>query len=160
MATRTVLVVEDNGSIRDVLVRDLTKHGYFVLVAEDGERGWELAPNADFILLDLGLPRLRGEDILRRLREETKNFVPVIIMTATDFSPEKEAELQKYGIVDFVSKPFKFEDILRHIKKANGIKDNMDYISGATERFKEFIQRQEVATPKMEELNPPEKLDS
>lgn len=159
MTARTVLVVEDDANIRSILVRALEEQGYSVLFAEDGERGWELLPNADFIILDLGLPKLRGEEILKRIADQ-KRTVPVIVITATDFSEEKREEMKDYGIVDFLQKPFKMQDVLDHVKKANGkaevIEDASSTLDTSTIRMKEFIKRQDVeTTPHEEELNPP-----
>ncbi len=80
----TILVVEDELAFRRVYVDLLKSEGYNVLVAEDGEKGWELAYKElpDLIVLDLALPKLHGLDVLKNIRSSgvTKG-IPVLVMT-------------------------------------------------------------------------------
>jgi DNA-binding response OmpR family regulator len=80
----TILVVEDELAFRRVYEDLLKSDGYNVLVAEDGEKGWELAYKElpDLIVLDLALPKLHGLDVLKNIRSSgvTKS-IPVIVMT-------------------------------------------------------------------------------
>jgi len=80
----TILVVEDELAFRRVYVDLLKSEGYNVLVAEDGEKGWELAYKElpDLIVLDLALPKLHGFDVLKNIRSSgvTKS-IPVLVMT-------------------------------------------------------------------------------
>lgn len=80
----TILVVEDELAFRRVYVDLLKSEGYNVLVAEDGEKGWELAYKElpDLIVLDLALPKLHGFDVLKNMRSSgvTKS-IPVLVMT-------------------------------------------------------------------------------
>ena len=80
----TILVVEDELAFRRVYVDLLKSEGYNVLVAEDGEKGWELAYKElpDLIVLDLALPKLHGFDVLKNIRSSgvTKG-IPVLVMT-------------------------------------------------------------------------------
>ena len=87
---RTVLIVEDEKSIVDILRFNLEKEGYAVLTAYDGESGLEQAVNggADLILLDVMLPKMNGFDVCRRLREGGSS-VPVIILTAREEEADK-----------------------------------------------------------------------
>ena len=75
-----ILAVDDDDSIRDLLTIQLRRHGYDVLTAADGEEALEKAPAADFVVLDLMLPKLDGYEVCRRLKsvEKTKN-IPIII---------------------------------------------------------------------------------
>jgi len=80
----TILVVEDELAFRRVYVDLLKSEGYNVLVAEDGEKGWELAYKElpDLVVLDLALPKLHGFDVLKNIRSSgvTKS-IPVLVMT-------------------------------------------------------------------------------
>ena len=78
-----ILAVDDDDSIRDLLTIQLRRHGYDVLTAADGEEALEKAPAADFVVLDLMLPKLDGYEVCRRLKsvEKTKN-IPIIMLTA------------------------------------------------------------------------------
>src|SRR3954463_1928100 len=79
-----VLVVEDDADIAGVLRRSLDKEGYDVRVAGDGESALDQAGvfEPDAVVLDLGLPRIDGVEVCRRLREE--GDVPILILTARD----------------------------------------------------------------------------
>jgi two-component system, OmpR family, alkaline phosphatase synthesis response regulator PhoP len=80
----TILLVEDQEGFRRIYKDVLNADGYEVLTAEDGEAGWEMAKQKKpgLVLLDLGLPKVDGFEVLRRMREdaETKN-IPVIIFS-------------------------------------------------------------------------------
>ena len=79
---RTVLVVEDDDSLQDVLTYNLTKKGYRVLQALDGDRALELARESDpdVIVLDIMLPGLDGLEVCRIVRREMAT--PILILTA------------------------------------------------------------------------------
>src|SRR5690606_19211544 len=81
-ATGRVLVVEDDAEIADVLRRTLRQEGHEVRIAADGEEALAAAAEfvPDLVILDLGLPKLDGVEVLRRLRAESD--VPVLILTA------------------------------------------------------------------------------
>ena len=78
-----ILAVDDDDSIRELLTLQLIRHGYEVLTAADGAEAMAKAPQADFILLDLMLPKLDGFEVCRRLKsaEKTKD-IPIIMLTA------------------------------------------------------------------------------
>ena len=82
---KTVLIVEDEKSIVDILRFNLEKEGYRCVAAYDGEAGLNaaLSENPDLILLDVMLPKMIGFDVCRVLREKGNN-VPVIILTARE----------------------------------------------------------------------------
>ena len=81
---RTVLVVEDDDSLQDVLTYNLTKKGYRVLQAFDGDEALDLARerNPDVIVLDIMLPGLDGLEVCRIVRREMAT--PILILTARD----------------------------------------------------------------------------
>lgn len=103
-----ILVVEDNEENRDIFRTILEYGGYTVSVAEDGEQGLaaieELKPA--LVILDIGLPRMDGWELLRRLREGTNGVrdTPVMVVTA-DTSADGEARAARLGCVDFLTKP-------------------------------------------------------
>ncbi len=113
---RTVLVVEDEKSIVDILRFNLEKEGYAVLTAYDGESGLEQAVNggADLILLDVMLPKMNGFDVCRRLREKGSS-VPVIILTAREEEADKVLGLE-IGADDYITKPFSMRELLARVK--------------------------------------------
>lgn len=113
---RSVLVVEDEKSIVDILRFNLEKEGYAVLTAYDGESGLEQAVNggADLILLDVMLPKMNGFDVCRALREKGSS-VPVIILTAREEEADKVLGLE-IGADDYITKPFSMRELMARVK--------------------------------------------
>src|SRR5689334_18024470 len=103
MTRATVLVVDDETTVRDVVARYLRHEGYEALEARDGIEALGMAADADLVVLDLMLPGLDGIEVCRRLREERP--VPVIMLTAKGEETEKLVGLG-VGADDYVVKPF------------------------------------------------------
>ena len=110
-----VLVVEDDTDIAGVLRRSLDKEGYDVRVAGDGESAIDEAGvfEPDAVVLDLGLPRLDGVDVCRRLRED--GDVPILILTARD-ALESRVEGLDSGADDYLVKPFERDELLARLR--------------------------------------------
>ncbi len=110
-----VLVVEDDADIAGVLRRSLDKDGYEVRVAGDGEVALEQAGlfEPDAVVLDLGLPKLDGVEVCRRLRAE--GDVPILILTARD-ALESRVEGLDVGADDYLVKPFEREELLARLR--------------------------------------------
>jgi two-component system, OmpR family, response regulator MprA len=110
-----VLVVEDDTDIAGVLRRSLDKEGYEVRVAGDGEAALDqagiFAPDA--VVLDLGLPRIDGVEVCRRLRHE--GDVPILILTARDALDSRVEGLDS-GADDYLVKPFEREELLARLR--------------------------------------------
>ncbi len=115
MEQKTILVVDDEIKIILVLKAYLEKDGFKVLTARDGQEALEKAhqENPDLILLDLMLPIVSGEEVCRRLRQEST--VPIIMLTAK-VQPEKRVEGLGLGADDYVIKPFSPPEVLARIK--------------------------------------------
>ncbi len=111
-----VLVVEDEAALRDSLRQQLGAAGFTVDVAADGEEGLFAALELplDVAVVDLGLPRLPGLEIIRRVRAQKKSF-PILILTARDRWQDKVEGLQA-GADDYVAKPFHFEEVLARVQ--------------------------------------------
>jgi two-component system, OmpR family, response regulator MprA len=110
-----VLVVEDDTDIAGVLRRSLDKEGYDVRVAGDGESALNEAGvfEPDAVVLDLGLPKLDGVEVCRRLR--TEGDVPILILTARDALDARVEGLDS-GADDYLVKPFEREELLARIR--------------------------------------------
>jgi two-component system response regulator MprA len=110
-----VLVVEDDTDIAGVLRRSLDKEGYDVRVAGDGETALDEAGvfSPDAVVLDLGLPKLDGVEVCRRLR--TDGDVPILILTARD-ALEARVEGLDAGADDYLVKPFEREELLARMR--------------------------------------------
>jgi two-component system response regulator PhoP len=111
-----VLVVEDEGALREMLTTRLTEAGFTVDVAQDGEEGLFAGKEypLDLAIIDLGLPKLAGLEVIRRLRAAGKAF-PILILTARDNWQDKVEGLQA-GADDYVAKPFHFEEVLARLQ--------------------------------------------
>jgi DNA-binding response OmpR family regulator len=111
-----ILVVEDDEEIAQVLQRSLRLEGYEVKLAGDGVQGLEEAHAflPDLIILDLGLPRLDGVDVARRLRE-SGDEVPILILTARD-ALEARVEGLDVGADDYLVKPFERQELLARMR--------------------------------------------
>ena len=106
----TVLVVEDNDALREMFRRRLSRRGYNVELAVDGEEGLVKAADIepDIILLDMSLPGKNGWTIASELKSESlTNKIPVIAITAHAMRGDRERALQ-VGCDDYVSKPINF----------------------------------------------------
>ena len=113
---KTVLIVEDEKSIVDIVRFNLEKEGYAVLTAYDGEAGLRTARSGspDLILLDVMLPKMIGFDVCKLLREEGNN-VPVIILTAREEEADKVLGLE-IGADDYITKPFSMRELMARVK--------------------------------------------
>jgi two-component system response regulator PhoP len=111
-----VLVVEDEAALRETLKVRLTEAGFAVDVAQDGEEGLFAGREypLDVAIIDLGLPKLAGLEVIRRLRAAGKTF-PILILTARDNWQDKVEGLQA-GADDYVAKPFHFEEVLARLQ--------------------------------------------
>ena len=111
-----VLVVEDEAALRAALVTALQAAGYLVQEAPDGAEGLFAATEypCDLAVVDLGLPRLPGLELIRQLRAAGKTF-PVLVLTARDRWQDKVEGLQA-GADDYVTKPFHVEEVLARVQ--------------------------------------------
>ncbi|TYA11405.1 response regulator transcription factor [Paenibacillus faecis] len=112
-----ILLIEDDASIIDMLTGYLTKEGYVIRSAGDGEDGLALFRNENFDLLvvDLMMPKLDGMEVIKRVRETSS--VPILIMSAKDNDVDKAIGLG-FGADDYIAKPFSLIEITARIKAA------------------------------------------
>jgi len=111
-----LLLIEDDVSLCKSLSLDLEHAGFAVDMANDGEQGEYLGMTEcyDIVVLDLGLPKLPGLEILKQWRQANNN-VPVIVLTARDAWYEK-VDGFKAGADDYLCKPFHFQELLVRIQ--------------------------------------------
>ena len=110
-----VLVVEDDGDIAEVLRRSLRLEGYEVRMAGDGVEALDESSvfEPDAVVLDLGLPRLDGVEVCRRLREA--GDVPILMLTARDGLDARVQGLDS-GADDYLVKPFERQELLARLR--------------------------------------------
>ena len=117
-AQDTVLVIEDEADVLELVRYNLNKAGFRVLVARDGKAGLEQARAAkpDVIVLDLMLPEMRGEDVCRELKSgEATATIPVIMLTAKA-QPEERVAGFELGADDYVAKPFSPRELVLRVQ--------------------------------------------
>ena len=113
MCMAKILIVEDDKELSHITELELSHEGFSVITAADGREGFEKiqSENPDLVLLDVMLPRLSGLEILRKVRNELKSDLPVILVTARGETIDKVDGLNS-GADDYISKPFKIEELL------------------------------------------------
>lgn len=112
---KTVLIVEDDRNIADLLRLYLEKEGYEVAIAYTGLKGVEKFREVQpsLVLLDVMLPEMDGWGVCRTIRAESK--VPIIMLTAKSETEDKVAGL-KQGADDYITKPFEMKEVLARIE--------------------------------------------
>ncbi|NMB54786.1 MAG: response regulator transcription factor [Leptolinea sp.] len=111
----TILVVDDEQAVTDLLTYNLRKAGYAVRVASDGREALRLAReiHPDLILLDVMIPEIDGLDVCRELRKNSQ--VPVIMITARGEEVDRVVGLE-LGADDYVCKPFSVRELMARVK--------------------------------------------
>ncbi|GGK39264.1 DNA-binding response regulator [Deinococcus malanensis] len=112
---KTILIVEDNAGVRDMVREYLQEHGYHVRVASNGHEGLLEARHhrPDLVLLDMMMPGMDGLEFLRRFRATEQT--PVIFLTARDAELDKVLGLE-LGADDYVTKPFSMAELLARVR--------------------------------------------
>jgi DNA-binding response OmpR family regulator len=111
-----VLIVEDDPAIVRFLERGLAAHGHQAVTADNGREGVQMAADetVDFVLLDIMLPGMEGQEALRRIRARRPG-VPVLMLTARDEVRDKVNALDG-GADDYLTKPFDLEELLARMR--------------------------------------------
>ena len=115
---KTVLVVDDEQSIRELLVFNLQKEGYDTLEAEDGVTAVDLAieKKPDLIMLDVMLPKLDGISVCKKIRYALNiSNIPIIMISAKDEESDKIVGLEM-GADDYITKPFQIREVMARVK--------------------------------------------
>ena len=111
-----LLLAEDEKTLRDQLLDILERHGYTVDAAEDGGRALALGESElyDLAIIDIGLPRLSGMEVIRRLRDQGRDM-PILILTARGDWQDKVEGLSS-GADDYLVKPFHVRELLARVE--------------------------------------------
>lgn len=112
-----ILIVEDNHDINDLLAETLNEAGFETASAFDGLNGLKLAQSGEFclIMMDIMLPYISGDEILKKIRE--KSDVPVIVISAKDMVSTK-IDMLKMGADDYITKPFDLGEVVARVETA------------------------------------------
>ena len=117
MINKTILLVDDDASLRRVLAHHLTEAGYQVLTAANGKEGLDVftQEQVEMVITDIKMPELSGLDLMRRISVMSPDVV-VLVITAYG-SIETAVEAMKLGAYDYITKPFNREDLLLTVSK-------------------------------------------
>lgn len=124
-----ILLVEDESSLSEPLSFLLTREGFVVEIAEDGQVALDVFANGNFdiILLDLMIPKVPGNEVCRQIR--TTSNIPIIMLTAKDTEVDKVVGLE-LGADDYVTKPYSTRELLARIKAVLRRNTKEDVIDG------------------------------
>ncbi|MEJ2285372.1 MAG: sigma-54 dependent transcriptional regulator [Desulfobacterales bacterium] len=136
-APKRLLVIDDEANMRHMLSTVLQKAGYVVETASDGSEGLQLidAEQYDFILCDIKMPKMGGMDFLKASRD--KIGTSTVIMMSAYGSIETAIEAMKMGAYDYISKPFKTDEVYLTLKKA----EERESLKKENRLLKERIQK-------------------
>jgi DNA-binding response OmpR family regulator len=114
MAKQTILLIDDDVTLLELLAEHLQMAGYQPIVAEDGRRGLRLAVETepDLVILDVMMPVIDGWEVCNRLRENSS--VPIIMLTAKGQEVDKLRGF-RLGVDDYVTKPFSFAELVARV---------------------------------------------
>ena len=156
----SVLIVEDDHNIAELLQMYLEKEGYSVTLAADGGQGLAKfrSIQPDLVLLDIMMPIMDGWAVCRAIRSESQ--VPVIMLTAKGETDDKVSGL-KCGADDYITKPFEMKEVLARIeavlRRSNGVvaekkarKLSFDKLSIDMDAFELIVDGKKVDTPPKE----------
>lgn len=154
MNNNTILIIDDEESIRELLSSALSQEGYNVLTAFDGIDGYEqaLRKTPDLILLDIMMPDIDGYEVLNRLKEDlTTAHIPIIFLTAKVEAEERVLGLEA-GAVDYITKPFYTKEVLARIKIHLKIREYEKELMIKNEELQAFSDLLLSLNTKLEEL--------
>ncbi|MDH6238764.1 response regulator transcription factor [Aurantimicrobium minutum] len=152
-----ILLVEDESALSEPLAFLLTREGFEVEIAEDGQQALDVFANGSFdiILLDLMIPQVPGTEVCRQIR--TTSNIPIIMLTAKDTEVDKVVGLE-LGADDYVTKPYSTRELLarikavlrRNVREEDSSNDGVIDIAGIrldADRHTLHVQGELVATP-------------
>lgn len=120
----TVLVVDDEPLVRDVVARYLQREGFRTLVAGDGDTARQLieAEEPGLVVLDVMMPGVDGLEVCRRLKaSEATAGLPIVLLTALD-DMETRAAGMKLGVSEFLTKPINVDELERRLETQVGVR--------------------------------------
>ena len=134
---QTILIIEDDIQINNMLHLLLQDHGYNTVCTFSGTEALLVNDSVDLVLLDLMLPERRGEDIIRELKE--KHNAPVIVVSAIS-DVDKKVSLFSLGADDYITKPFDTKELLARIEvQLRKNKNTSEFRAGGITLFPELL---------------------
>jgi DNA-binding response OmpR family regulator len=125
MGAPSILIVEDEKDVREVMSEMMDYFGYSTMIVGSGEEALDKIKETSFdlIVTDLGLPGMDGREMVKRIRTSGIE-TPILVTTGVELDNDKAA-FQQYSSCDFIQKPFKVDDLNRRI--SNLLNQNMNY---------------------------------
>jgi DNA-binding response OmpR family regulator len=121
-STPTILVADDEEDLRELVTYRLTRSGYRVIGAGDGQEAFELAAERtpDLMVLDVMMPKLDGYELTRRVRAEAAlRSIPVILLTARSQESDIDRGFE-VGADDYLKKPFNPDELVARVRAVLG----------------------------------------
>jgi adenylate cyclase len=149
-----ILIVDDNEANRDILVARLSKHGYEILQAADGEEALASASQhrPDLMLLDVEMPKLDGFEVCRRLkRDPAMRFMPIILCTARAASQDIVTGLDA-GADEYLTKPIDQAALVARVRSMLRIKELHDQVQAWNQTLEQRVNEQVFELDRMNKL--------
>jgi len=120
---KTILFIEDESALQKILGEALSKEGYKIIPALDGEIGLRLVKikKPDLVLLDLILPKIDGFEVLKRIKEDPEiRKIPIIVLTNLERIEDVDRALELGATTYLIKENYNLEEVVEKIKKALG----------------------------------------
>lgn len=155
-SARTVMVIDDSSTVTTHVRNIFENRSYRVITASDASEALTLLDQTvpDIILLDIEMPQIRGDEMLRRMQEsEAWMDIPVIVMTAST-DEETKIDMLKHGAQSVIEKPFSIESLIAKTENAISVKEGHDHLKSISHSLKLKVEHlaQEIQE-KQEMLN-------
>jgi DNA-binding response OmpR family regulator len=130
MTAPSILIVEDEKDVREVMSEMMDYFGYATQIVASGEEALDKLKDTSFdlIITDLGLPGIDGREMVKQIRTDGIK-TPILVTTGVELENDKAA-FEKYNYCDFIQKPFKVDDLNRRI--ANLLNSNKDNVQNSS----------------------------
>lgn len=154
MNKATILIIDDEESLRNLLESALNNEGYNVLTAYDGIEGYDMAVKdyPDLILLDIMMPDIDGYEVLNRLKKDSRTTnIPIIFLTAKADAEERVIGLEA-GAVDYITKPFYLKEVIARIKIHLKLKEYENMLKIKNQELKEYSDLLLELNAKLDEM--------
>lgn len=123
MAKKKIMIVDDEESLRELVTAIMEQEGYEIITAEDGDECLKKLKivKPDLILLDMMMPGMSGREVCEKIRQDpkTKNL-KVAFLTVAKFSETGKGVLKEMKVLDYITKPFENNDLIKRVKKMVG----------------------------------------
>lgn len=123
MAKKRIMVVDDEESLRELVTAIMEQEGYEVIRAADGNECLKKLKTVrpDLILLDMMMPGMSGREVCEKIRQDPKTKdLKVAFLTVAKFSEAGKGTLKEMKVLDYITKPFENNDLIKRVKKMVG----------------------------------------